>query len=179
MFAYCNNNPVIYTDSCGRYPLQAAFEFFYTWLTGNSGKKSYTKKSRIVKQLQASKKVSSYIDEAIDNYKNGVPLTTGTGEFTAVEDGYELYLSTQHFDYTIAVEEDTRTKGFWWWKHKEKRYTATVEIHDVYNFDEVREWNSFGNVMNNLAIAYDIFVGGYDFDWTATFTYSTKWTDIN
>ena len=32
MFAYCNNNPIMYTDSTGCYPLQTAFELLNTWL---------------------------------------------------------------------------------------------------------------------------------------------------
>ena len=177
MFAYCNNNPIMYTDSTGCYPLQTAFEFLETWLTGNEDEQNYSEESRIVKQLKKSKKMQSYIDSAIENYKSGQSTTTGYGEFTAGEDGYELYLSTQHFDYTITVAEETRTVGIWFWKHEETRYTATVTVHDTYNFDTFREWNSFGNTMNNLAYAYHILGGGNDFEWFATYTYSTKWTD--
>ena len=32
--------------------------------------------------------------------------------------------------------------------------TVTVTVHDIYNFDTYREWNSFGNTMNNLAYTY-------------------------
>ena len=177
MFAYCNNNPIMYTDSTGCYPLQTAFEFLETWLTGDEDEQNYSEESRIVKQLKKSKKMQSYIDSAIENYKSGQSTTTGYGEFTAGEDGYELYLSTQHFDYTITVAEETRTVGIWFWKHEETRYTAAVTVHDTYNFDTFREWNSFGNTMNNLAYAYHILGGGNDFEWFATYTYSTKWTD--
>lgn len=89
-----------------------------------------------------------------------------------------MYLSTQHFDYTITVEEETRTAGIWWWKHEETRYTATVKVHDIYNFDAFRAWNSFGNTMNNIAYAYHVLGGGNDFEWFATYTYSTEWMDI-
>lgn len=122
--------------------------------------------------------MQAYVNSAIDNYKNGQLTTTGYGEFTSDEDGYELYLSTQHFDYTITVAEETRTVGFLWLKHQEKRYTATVTVHDVYNFDTFREWNSFGNAMNNLAYAYHLLGGGNDFEWFATYTYSTNWLYI-
>ena len=121
--------------------------------------------------------MQSYIDSAIDDYKAGQPFKTGTGEFKPEEDGNELYLSTQHFDYTITVEEETRTAGVLWWKHEETRYTATVTVHDTYNFDKIREWNSFGNIMNNLALIYHLLGGGNDYEWFATYTYSTEWTD--
>jgi hypothetical protein len=57
------------------------------------------------------------------------------------------------------------------------RHKATVVVHDKYNFDEFRDWSSFGSVMNNLAYAYSILIGGNDFDWFAVYTYKTKWTD--
>jgi hypothetical protein len=128
--------------------------------------------------------MQSFIDAAIDKHKSGdvnidgQATTTGTGECTAEEDGYELYLSTQHFDYSITVVKETRTKGILWWKHEEVRYKAIVSVHDTYNFDKFRECNSFGNVMNNLAYSHHILGGGNDFEWYATYTYSTKWTDV-
>lgn len=58
---------------------------------------------------------------------------------------------------------------------KKTRYIATVEVSDTYNFDEFRDWNSFGSVANNLAYLYHLLGGGYDYAWTATFTQATKW----
>ena len=168
----------MYTDHSGCYPLQTAFEFLAVWLTGDGEEKVYTEGSRIVKQLKKSSKMQSYIDDAIDNYMEGKSTTTGSGEFTSREDGYELYLSTQHFTYSIEVEEETRTAGFLWWKHDETRYTATVTIHDNYDFDSYREWNSFGNVMNNLAYLYHSLGGGKNYEWSAIYTYSTKWATV-
>jgi hypothetical protein len=115
MFAYCNNNPVAFADSTGCYPLQAAFELLYTWIYGNEEDQYYDEKSRIVKQLRKSDQMQVYIDTAIENYKKGQVTTIGTGEFTADDDGYELYLSTQHFSYSITVTEESRTVGMWWW----------------------------------------------------------------
>ena len=144
---------------------------------GNGEEQHYSAKSRIVKQLKKSSQMKTYIDNAINNYKEGQSTTTGTGEFTASTDGYDLYLSTQHFKYSITVTEERRTKGILWWKHEEVRYTATVVVYDRYDFDEFREWNSFGNIMNNLAYSYSILFGANDYDWYATYTYTTKWTD--
>lgn len=179
MFAYCLNNPVIYVDFTGCYPLQSAFELLATWFDGDGEDQHYSKGSKMVRQLKRSDKMQSYIDTAIENHKNGQSTTKGTGEFTSAEDGYELYLSTQHFNYTIVVTEETRTVGFLWWKHEEVRYTAMVTVSDTYNFDALREWNSFGNVMNNLAFIYHAFGGGNDYEWKATYTYTTKWADTD
>ena len=178
MFAYCLNNPIIYTDTTGCYPFEAAFEFLEEWLTGDGTTQRYSGKARIVKKLKKSKKMKAHIKTAIENYKNGQSTTTGTDEFTAGDDGYELYLSTQHFDYTITVTEETRTAGSLWWKHEEVRYIATVTVHDTYNFDTLREWDGFGNIMNNIAYIYHFLGGGKDFEWYATYTYTTKWEDV-
>ena len=179
LFAYCKNNPVKNVDITGHYPLEAAFVFLETWLNGNGSIQNYTVKSRIVKKLKKSKKMQSYVGKAIDNYKAGQSITSGYGEFTAAEDGYELYLSTQHFSYTVTIAEESRTTDFWWWKHTEARYTATVVVHDIYNFDKLREWNSFGNVMNNIAFLYNALGGGRDYEWFATYKYSTKWKTVS
>ena len=40
-------------------------------------------------------------------------------------------------------------------------------------------WNSFGSVMNNIAVIYDFFIGGNDYDWYATYTYTTDWEDVS
>ena len=177
MFAYCGNNPIRFSDHGGCYPLEVAFEFLEKWITGDGKTQKYTDGSRIVKKLKRSDKMESHIKSAIDNYKNGQSTTIGTDEFTAEEDGYELFLSTQHFDYTITVTEESRTVGILWWKHEEVRYIATVTVHDEYNFDTFRECNSFGNIMNNIAYIYHFLGGGKDFEWYATYTYTTKWED--
>ncbi len=179
MFAYCNNNPVNYCDASGQYALQAAFELFYTWIDGDGTTQYYSENSRMVKLLKKSSKMQKYIYQALENYViKDEKVTRGTGEFTGSEDGYELYLSTQHFTYCISVTEERRTRGFWFWKHEEVRYTATVTVYDTYDFDEFRDWNSFGSIMNNLAYIYSFF-GGNDYDWYATYTYTTEWTDVN
>ena len=54
---------------------------------------------------------------------------------------------------------------------------CTVTVDDTYNFDTIREWDSFGNTMNNLAYLYHFLGGGNDYEWVTTYTYSTKWTD--
>ena len=168
----------MYTDATGCYPLQTAFEFFDKWLNGDGEEENYSKDSRIVKLIKKSKKMKAYIQLAIANFEAGQSVTTGYGEFTREEDGDELYLSTQHFDYTITIVKEFRTVGFF--RPREMMcYRATITVHDTYNFDSLREWEGFGNVMNNLAYIYHVFGGGNDFEWSATYTYSTKWTDVS
>ena len=69
--------------------------------------------------------------------------------------------------------------GILWWKHEETRYVATVLVYDEYDFDNLREWDGFGNIMNNIAYEYHMLGGGHDYEWSATYTYATKWTDID
>ena len=178
MFAYCNNKPTGYKDFGGNYPVAAAVDFLNTWLTGDGSKQNYSEGSSIVKALKKSDKMQEIIDEAISNYKSGERKTTGTGEFTAHKDGWELYLSTQHFDYQIDVVKETRTKGIWFWKHEEERYIAEVVVHDVYNFDSIRPWNSFGNILNNGAFILNVMGVGNDYEWYATYAYTTKWEKV-
>ena len=179
MLSYCNNNPVKYIDSKGYYPLETALDFLFNWLIGDEDEENYSEGSSIVNRLKESKKMQTYIEDAIDNYESGQSITTGYGEFTAAEDGTDLYLSTQHFDYTITVTKETRTASIFSWQGEVTRYTATVTVHDTYNFDSYRAWNSFGNILNNIAYAYHTYVGGNDFEWFATYTYSTPWTIAN
>ena len=179
MFAYCNNNPVVYCDPNGFILVPAAFEFLDTWLIGDGSKQYYDEDSDIVKALKKSRKMQSLINNAIDNYRAGIENKSGTGEFTHAEDGWELYLSTQHFSYEITVESETRTIGFWFWKHDEIRYVATVVVYDIYNFDSLRPWDGFGNMLNNGAYILNVFGIGNDYTWYATYTYSTRWEDVS
>lgn len=120
----------MYKDVSGHYPWQAAFELLYTWLYGDGSHQYFGEKSRIVKRLKKSDKMQRYVNAAIKNYKAGQAFTEGTGEFTASEDGYELYLSTQHFSYSISVERKTRNIGFWIFKRLQEQYCAHVYVYD-------------------------------------------------
>ncbi len=157
----------------------SAIDLFFGWLTGNGEDQTYNKESNLVKNLLKSKKMQGFIKTAIDNYRNGESITEDDAEFTRQDDGYDLYLSLQHFHYRIKVHEETRIKGFWLWKHQETRYIAEVTVTDVYNFDSLRKWNSFGNDMNNLAYIYhNVFGGGNDYAITAEYQVRTKWYKI-
>ena len=168
------------TDSTGNYPLQAAVELLYIWLTGNGEDQYFGQWSRMVRVLKKSDTMNSLIESAIDTYiSTGKSFFADTHEFKADSGEDELYLSTQHFKYEITIAQETRTAGILWWKHEEARYTANVTVYDKYNFDKIREWEGFGNIMNNLAYTYHVLGGGNDYDWYATYTYATKWTDVH
>ena len=147
------------------------------WLMEEDEKHLYGKRSRIVKLLKESPKMQKHVAEAIENKKNGKLTTSGDDEFTAAEDGWELYLSTQHYRYVIDVKEETRTIGTWLWKKEQVRYIATVVVYDTYNFDTLREWNSLGNILNNGAYIAHAFGVGNDYTWYAAYTYTSKWED--
>ena len=176
MFVYCGNNPVIRYDPLGCFFLQTAFEFLDNWLNGNSEDMHYSDGSNIVKALRRSSKMQKLIFKAFDVYQEtGKNYFEGENEFTPKEDGYDLYLAVQKFSYSISLTEETRTTGIWFWRRKEKRYVVNVIVHDTYNFDELRKWNSFGNFMNNVAVLYDVFLGGHDFYWSANYTVFGRW----
>ena len=46
--------------------------------------------------------MQDHIDRAIDTYKNGEVYDQTSDEFTKDEDGLELYLSLQHFNFSIT-----------------------------------------------------------------------------
>lgn len=175
MYAYCNNNPVLYTDSAGCYPLQTAFEFLDRWLTGDGSKQEFTDRDQLTRKIKKSSQMQNAITEAVKQYQDGQMSASGTLNFTPDNGGYELYLGIQHCLYTINVTTETKTTGFWFWKQEKKRYVATVVISDTYDFDEIRDWNSLGSIANNLAYIYHLLGGGHNYEWTATFTQVTKW----
>jgi hypothetical protein len=179
MFAYCGNNPVVRMDASGYIFLDAARDLLNQWLNGDGSKQIYKSKSSIVRALKKSAKMNGYIERAINNYKSTGKSHTGllTGEFTRKADGWDLYLSTQHFSYEIFVKRETRTRGFWFWKYKQERYVATVYVYDEYDFDP-KPWKGVGNVMNNIAWILNCGGVGNDYKWTATYTSETKWKRI-
>ena len=177
MFAYCNNNPVRHIDSLGLFPLRAARDLLDKWVFEDEDEYYFDERSKITKSLKKSKKMETIIQNAIEAAKDGQPVTSGEGEFTASDDGWDLYLSTQHFSYTITVEKQERTIGLFK-KRDQVRYVAVVEVSDTYNFDKIREWNGIGNILNNGAYIAHGFGFGTDYEWSATYTYTTQWEDV-
>ena len=183
MFAYCLNNSIMRIDQtgCGSLLiLPAARELLDEWIHGDGEEEQYTEGSSLVRKIKKSILMKGLVNLAISNYiTKGETITSGSEEFTADIDGWDLYLAIQHFDYTMYVTAQYQTTGMLWWEHTEVRYHVCVVITDTYNFDEFRSWNGFGNIMNNLACIYDIIVGGHDFDFISTYTYTTQWYPVN
>lgn len=88
---------------------------------------------------------------------------------------YDLSLSVGKASYSMVIEKETRTKGILWWKTEQTRYTATFTVTDTYNFDELRDWDSFGGTMNNIGLCLQAMDVIKPYDWEATFIISTKW----
>lgn len=178
MFVYCLNNPVNYADDSGYYPLETAFDFLERWLSGDGSDQEFTEQDQVTKKIKKSSQMQSAIDNAIEQYKDGQLPKSGSLHFTPDNGGYELYLGIQHCSYSITVTEETKTTGLWFWKKEKTRYVATVVVSDIYNFDEIRDWNSVGSIANNIAYIYNLLGGGHDYEWTATFTQTTKWETV-
>ena len=178
MFAYCVNNPINHIDSFGSYPLQIPVDFLKRWINGDGSKQEFDEQDNVTKKIRESEQMQIAISNAIEQYKSGQTPNPGTLHFTPDDGGNDLYLSIQHCSYSIVVTEETRTTGFWFWKKEQIRYVVIVEVSDIYDFDEIRDWNSVGSIANNMAYIYHLFGGGNDYEWTATFTQTTKWEKI-
>ena len=177
-YAYCLDNPVNRLDVNG---CNSAIDLLLTWLFGDGSDQKYEDCSDLVRALRRSKKMKGFINEAIDESKKGFLDGHEIHEnqsaiFTREEDGSELYLALHKFSYTITVTKEIKVTKFLWWTFKKHRYKADVTVTDTYNFDKIQEWDSFGNVMNNLAYLYhEKLGGGKDYDIEATYTVYTKW----
>ena len=202
MFAYCENNPITRSDPTGYLSvvsiggfivgviggvvvgagieviegLEAAFDLLSTWIVGDGSSQIYLDGSPIVEALQDSPKMDGHIQNAINRYESGgAAAYYGTDEFTPTEDGANLYLSTQHFSYFIAVTTEKRFRGFWDQNCKQERTVATVYVYDTYDFDP-KAWNGIGNVLNNLAYYLNYYGGtGNDYYWCAAYSYKCEW----
>jgi len=172
MFAYCNNNPVMYVDPRG-YFLGAAIDLLRTWLFKDGSKKEYDSDDKIVAALRKSKTIQNLIDEAKTKYHaTGQTTFSGASELRS-NDSLDLYLSTQHFSYEIVISTRTSTKktliGFIVWEQTIIERYATVTVIDTYDFD-MKPWTGFGNILNNLAcLAHDYLGIGRDYEWEASY----------
>ena len=52
-------------------------------------------------------------------------------------------------------------------------HIVEIEIWDTYDFD-LKEWNGFGNIVNNIAALLHCFDVGNDYDWRVSLTYDFK-----
>jgi len=92
-----------------------------------------------------------------------------------VKDSLDLFLAVRRCNYTIQIIEEKRTTGVWIWEREQTRYSITITVSDRYDFTS-QPWDSVGNYLNNAAwILHDYFDVGKDYQWDATFTYTTKW----
>lgn len=164
------------TDSLGQ---SSAIELFFNWLFGNGQDKIYDENSEVVNDLRKSRKMNSLIQSAFDNYyDNELSFTKGTDVFTT-EDGHDLHYAINKFRYTISIDRETRTRGFWFWKRKETRLVATVTVSDFYNFDESNNEKTIGTILNNIAFVYhNVFGGGEDYEFSAIYTVKTEWSKV-
>ena len=181
MFAYCNNNPICYSDPTG---CILAYDMFIEALEGDGSDQEYDEKSKAVRKL---KKSSILIDIFLTNVEKFI--SSGATQFGSYHGSFSTYgaesfndkdlsLSIGAARYIMTITKETRTSGFGWWKKEEMRYVATITVFDTYDFTEWRTDNSFGSIMNNIAYIGQIFDVVKPYDWQATFTMSTDWEEI-
>ena len=174
MFAYCGNNPANMVDANGCWPLKLPFDFLERWLNGDGSDVHYGEDSKLAKSLRYSFPVLFIIADAIKNYdETGTSISSGTIEFTPDQGGLSLYLSIQHCNYRVTVTKEIQTRKLLFFKYPEEHYIVQMEIWDTYDFD-LKEWNGFGNIVNNIAALLHCFDVGNDYDWRVSLTYDFK-----
>ena len=177
MFAYCGNNPVCRQDPTGCFFLPVAFDLLEEWVEGDGSDQNYIDKDEISRKLKNHRKTRDVVDEAIANYKAGVPKENWSHGtlYYGPSDDLDLWLAIRNCEYTIDITEEQRTIGFWLFETEQVRYIITVTVHDVYDFTE-QPWDGVGNYLNNFAmLAHDYLGVGKDYHLYATFTYTTSW----
>ena len=149
-------------------------------INGNGEKQVYGAESDISKTLSKSKIMEDEIEKNLKDYKE-------SGEKTVTYDGsvslygkdniYDLDLSYSvgKASYSMTIIEETKTTGFWFFKKTKSRYVINVTVSDVYNFDEYRNDQSLGSMLNNWG--YDMQKNGNikPYSWDATYTVYKKW----
>ena len=170
MYAYCANNPIMNVDPTGHF-FEVVLERLFDWLLGTGQDRTYSDFSHISQALRQSDKMQTIANNAYEEYKKtGETYFSGTGEFTSA-DGLNLYLSTQHFSYSIEFFKETKTEyiftGLFIYEQPVVKEYAIVTVYDIYDF-HMKSWDDWGNIVNNLAALAHEYLGiGRDYEWKA------------
>ena len=182
MFSYCMNDPVNSSDPSGHAKKRffVAIKMLWQALNGNGKKQYYGKKSSVSKSLRKSTAMKSEFDtHCLDFIQSGKETKQYSGSISTYDVNnkydYDLSLSVGAASYTMEIKKETRTHGILFWKKEQIRYTATVTVTDIYDFDAWRRDGSFGSVMNNIGLIAQDFDVIKPYEWEATFTMSTEW----
>ena len=171
MFAYCNNNPVIFSDPSGEL---VSVDILDIWTSGNGEDMYFDEKSNISKKLKKSRIIKGIINAEIEKMENGEEYGSGTVTFTSEEP--DLWLGIRAASYTMTISKETRERGFWFLKHNESRYVVDVIIYDTYNFNFGSETgDGIGSILNNIGFYAQEMGLGTEYKWEAYFKYETKW----
>ncbi len=178
MFAYCNNNPICFSDPTGRI---LTIEMFDYAVLGDGEELYFEEESEMSKALKKSTALLKEFKKNIEKFiASGATLSGGYwGTFSTYEgDSFtdkDLSLSVGSARYLMSISKETRTTGFLWWRKEESRYVADVLVWDVYDFTEWRTDDSFGSIMNNIAYIGQSMGLIVPYYWQAKFTLTTKW----
>lgn len=117
----------------------------------------------------------------ISRYRNsGRKTTTYSGSVSLYgkdnKYDFDLSYSVGKASYTMDISRETKTTGFWMFKRTKTRYVADVKVEDIYNFDEYRDDERFGSIMNNFG--YDMQKSGIikPYSWDANFKIYGEWS---
>ena len=173
MFAYCNNNPVNYSDDNGNAPLKVA-RFLFTYFIFGGGKNLILNNfSFVSRALKRSKTMKNKINEEIEKYKKGEEYGKGDVIFQKKEP--DLWLGVRKADYELTIKEETKETGLF--KKKEKtRYVVNVKVYDTYDFNVGDETgDGLGSYLNNFGYWMQENNLGKVYYWEAHYEYKTKW----
>ena len=176
MLAYCNNNPINMADFNGKKAFSVARDLFKRWCTGNGKTEYFDASSKISKALKKSKTMKTIIDAKISDYKKGIDPAEGdnTVHFKASEP--DLWLGIRRADFSVTIEEETKTVGHWFWKKEKRRYIAYVTVSDNYNFNVGNEsGDGLGSLLNNFGYVLQENGSGQEYHWEVSYVYYTKW----
>ncbi len=177
MYAYCNNNPVMYVDPNGNlsFSILGAIDMLKHFFFGHGEDKVYTQNSNISNSLNDSAKMDEKIGEAISKYRNtGDNISDGSIGF-GKEDGLDLWLSLRNCEYVITVSQgrirDSKCRTLQEKMRGRVVYIVHVKITDTYDFNGGQDVNDgIGSVLNNIGYWFEKNGWGETYDTTIEYS---------
>lgn len=131
-------------------------------ITGALTGKGISEKAKKILEIktQRSEELQTEIDKAIQ--------TNNNTEFS----NYKSYLSYKTGDLGLSVGKATLVLSGA--KLENNLWTIDVKINDVYNFDEIRNNDSMGSILNNMGYLLENSGNLTPYDWEINYTFTYK-----